>query len=653
MIAPLLVVALAPVGHSQSSSPVRENPVLELDGSRIAAYGLSGDAWRTESIPASQVRPWPIGNWVIAELSAADSAPLDENTEAATWPHAASQDLQIRQRVERLANSDPEAFVSPVFFGSDGGPVIVTPVLLVRFEVSHRGQAALDTLATQPSLEILAEDWAGMSGAYKLAVDTTNAYDVLDIAAQLEATEGVRFAEPDWIFTGRGSHTPNDPEFVDQWGLHNTGQSGGVVDMDVNAPAAWDVTLGSASIEVLVIDTGVQQDHPDINQLPGVDVTSEGPGTGGPVNGFDRHGTPVAGCVSATIDNSLGITGMAPNCPSVSARTFISVNLQGNWTSQASWTVDALAHAESIGAEVTNNSNFYGFTSSAIDDKYAETRESGMVHFSAAGNQSSSTVTYPADLPSVQCIGSIDRTGALSTFSNFGTALSVVAPGTTIRCTDRTGSDGYHSGDFVTLQGTSFASPICAGVAALMISRNNALGPQEVEDLLHSTTKDLGAPGYDSTFGWGLVDAHAAVAAANPCFLMGTFCVGLPNSASAGATIDYTGSSSISTNDLVLLVDDCPASVVGLFFYGPDQVNLPLADGLRCVGGAITRLSPRVTTGLGSVSESLNLTNAPFTGGNGQAVPGESMNFQFWYRDQAAGGAGSNLSNALRVTFCN
>src|SRR5574341_819801 len=96
--------------------------------------------------------------------------------------------------------------------------------------------------------------------------------------------------------------------------------------------------------------------------------------TGDPANECDNHGTAVAGCVSAIINNSLGTVGIAPNCKAVSARTFVSnIPCNGGWSSTAIWTVNALAWAESHGVWVTNNSNYYGFTSSSIKDKYEST----------------------------------------------------------------------------------------------------------------------------------------------------------------------------------------------------------------------------------------------------------------------------------------
>ena len=625
-----------PSASLDAYAAVADSPLV-LDSRRVAACGLSAEDWHEVATETERLTPWPIADWTLAEL----------------LPDPQTADLErVRALVERLAARAPQGFASPVFLGTDGGPVIVTPVLLVAFEPEGRGAPARALLSEFDDVTLLEEDWAAMPGWYRVEVQTSNAFRVLDVAADLARRALVRHAEPDWIFTGRGGHTPNDPSFAQQWALNNTGQSGGVPDVDVNGPEAWDVTQGDGAMKVLVIDTGVQQDHPDVHQLGGVDLTSEGPGSGGPVNSWDRHGTPVAGCVSAIIDNALGVTGIAPKCNSVSARTFISVNGAGNWTSQASWTVDALSHAESIGARVTNNSNGYGFTSNAIANKYLSTRSGGMLHFASAGNDSSSTVTYPSSLPTVLAVSSITRTGALSGFSNFGTDIAFTGPGSSILTTDRTGGAGYSSGDFATVQGTSFASPTCAGVAALVLTLNPGLDADGVEALLQATVKDLGPAGWDTSYGWGLLDAHAAVLAADPCPSPVIYCSGLPNSVGPGAAIGYTGSTSYSANVLSLHATQCPPNVFGVFFYGPSQSSTPLGDGLLCVGGAIQRLAPMQTDGLGTALENLDFTSPPFDAGPGQVGPGSTVNFQFWYRDPAAGGAGSNLSDALNVTIC-
>ncbi|MGH8015232.1 MAG: S8 family serine peptidase, partial [Candidatus Zixiibacteriota bacterium] len=274
---------------------------------------------------------------------------------------------------------------------------------------------------------------------------------------------------------------------------------------------AWDSTTGNSSIKVLIIDTGVDPTHPDINQLPGEDFTTD-LGNGEPINACDNHGTPVAGCVSARINNSLGTVGMAPNCPSISARTFISnFACDGSWSSIASWTVDALNWGASQGVRVTNNSNYYGFSSSAIAAAYTSTYNSGIVHFSSAGNFSQSFPSYPASLPNVNAVIALDYNGSKAGFSNYGLGCDISAPGVLVYTTDRSGSDGWSGNDYTYADGTSFASPYTAGVAALVLSVRSSLSASQVENLLYCTAVDLGAAGFDATYAHGFVNAFNAV----------------------------------------------------------------------------------------------------------------------------------------------
>lgn len=411
-----------------------------------------------------------------------------------------------------LARDPSFEFVSPVFIGVDGGPVIVTRDILLMFEAEEVDHGAAERiLAESQAGEIIDRHWGGMEGAFRLRSSNPNGLGVLEDANRLALLPGVRFAEPNMIFTGGGAFIPNDTGFSNCWGLHNTGQFGGLPDFDMDAPEAWDVTIGDPNVIVVVIDVGVQQDHPDIHQIPGTDVTSDPSTTGGPVNSFDRHGTAVAGSITAIINNELGTVGVAPGCVSASARTFIATDDDGNWMTEIEWTVKSLAWAESIAARVTNNSNFYGFQSSAIAEKYQQTRDAGMVHFASAGNLSNPWLEYPASLPSVLSAAAVKNTGTPAEFSNFGPDLDWVAPGKDIYTTDRTGADGYTLGSFVFLSGTSFSSSYSAGVAAMFLSTHPGANADVVEEALRLTAVDLGDPGRDDRFGWGLVNAAAAV----------------------------------------------------------------------------------------------------------------------------------------------
>lgn len=136
------------------------------------------------------------------------------------------------------------------------------------------------------------------------------------------------------------------------------------------------------------------------------------------------------------------------------------------------------------------------------------------------------------------------------------------------------------------------------------------------------------------------------------CLDPSTYCVTSANSVGGGALIGYSGTASLSINNLEVSVSGCPPNKPGLFFYGPTQVSLIFGNGIRCAGGSITRLSTLTTDSLGLASEALDLNAAPFNAGSSAAGVGVNHNFQFWYRDPGAGGAGFNTSEGLSVVYC-
>jgi subtilisin family serine protease len=418
---------------------------------------------------------------------------------------------RARQLITKLLRRHPATIecAAPVFHGEDGHWVTITRDILMQ----HTGPALeAGDLAALRQLDPKAEarPFGGLPGAYSLRHPSRDGFVVLDAANQLAREPSVAWAEPDWQFSGQGHLIPNDPGWPQLWGMLNTGQFSGVAGMDMDAERAWDITTGQSGIWVLVLDTGVQQNHPDINQVPGVDTTSQ-IGSGGPINGCDNHGTAVAGCVSAIINNKLGTVGIAPNCRTFSARCFISTSrCNGSWNAQGSWTVNALEIGRVKGAKVSNNSNGYGFTSSAIEAKYSQALANGMIHFASGGNGSRVGLTYPASLPMVNGIAALNSKGNLAGFSNRGAGLMLSGPGVNVYTTDRTGSAGYRSGDYTLANGTSFASPYSAGIAALLASQNSRMTPTQI-GLSMRACFDLGASGFDSSFGWGFVNANSAL----------------------------------------------------------------------------------------------------------------------------------------------
>ncbi|MFW5652619.1 MAG: S8 family serine peptidase, partial [Planctomycetota bacterium] len=476
---------------------------ISLTESSRVALGL-----RRHGLAPSLAQAWPVRGWSLVPTPDAwliEPLPAVEQTLA----------TRFEERLARIASDLPSSagFVSPIFTNGAEERAFLTPDILIGFTPTATGRIA-DVLQHAfshcgPQAEAV-EPWQQvLPGVFRLRTDLTNGFDVLRLANHLATLPGVQFAEPDFITTVKRNLIPNDPDFDKSWGLNNEGQTGGVDDADIDAVEAWDTTTGSNEVIVAVIDDGIEWDHPDIRQIRGVDLTSDG-GDGGPVNDFDIHGTAVAGIITGRINNQTGSLGVAPQCYSVSVRTLISIDTQRS-TSQFSWTVDALIWAWANGAQITNNSNEYPFRSSSIANAYDATRELGLTHFASAGNGGIADIAYPGRLKSVNAVGAFNANGQRTNWSNYGEDLFALAPGEAIFTTDRSGRLGFESGPFTTVSGTAFSTAFASGVAALVYSVRPRITPDELQLVLERSCVDMGVPGFDVETGWGFINADQAV----------------------------------------------------------------------------------------------------------------------------------------------
>lgn len=431
-------------------------------------------------------------------------------------PRDRRADQNIEALLTELVDNDAADFVSPVFVGTGGNPVVITREVLIAFNPDVSDADAEALLAKEVPGEMLDRHFAGNHGLYRLRTNLRTAREVLDLVNGLAQNPAVKFAQSDTIYWAQRygtAYIPNDPMFSQQWALNH------VNDHDMNGPEAWAITTGDPNVVVVVLDSGAQQNHPDIHQTTGMTFTNSGT-NGGPGGQCDNHATAVSGCVAGTIDNNIGVVGIAPGCTVRSGKIFNELFFLFFCTpfleSQDSWTVNGINWAVSIGARVTNSSWGGGTASAAITTAFNNAKAAGVVNIAAAGNDGTSTIGYPANLASVNAVSATNVSGNIASFSTYGAGLFASAPGEAVLTTDRTGGDGYGSGDTTTIDGTSFSSPYTCGVAALVISANPALTPTEVENIIASTAKDRGPAGYDTSYGWGIVDAHAAVVAAMP-----------------------------------------------------------------------------------------------------------------------------------------
>lgn len=667
-------------------------PILALV--TFVAFNPAQEALELEPIASSQYR-WYDGVALPLQLDARHVFVLDATgdardalagrgvTSVSLWmpdspewlfaevPAGSRDERSIAELARRIAAGDDGQFVSPVFVDNLGGPMFLQREVYVAFEHSLTSFEAEALVAASGAFEVLERDTAGMRDVWLLRSLSLDGFAELAATNALAETRGVRFAEPNWTSSARLEHVPNDPRYPDAWALNNTGQTttapngGGTAGIDMNAPEAWDFTKG-AGVIVMVMDDGAQLNHPDLNVGWGQDWTNLG-GSGGPVSVWDNHGTAVSSCIAARM-NSIDTVGLAPEAVIATAKIFEHSDASSG-TITAQWVIDALWAAQQIGVRVTNSSWSKGVQSAAMDQKFTDTRNAGMVHFAASGNGGIGTVAYPAVIGPVHAVGAIDWDGNRADFadgcsnagggSNWGQELSWVAPGEDILTADRTGADGYVNGSVNCGDGTSYACPYAAAVAALILSRDPTLDAAGVETIMRDNSRDLGAPGYDTTFGWGCVDALKALQKTKGPPI--AYCTGGTTSNGCIATMSSVGSPSASqTSGFTLVSSNVEGQKAGLIFYGANgRHSFPWGAGSTstlCVKSPVQRSNPLNSGGnTGVCNGSLALDWLAYLNAHPGAigsplVPGATFNAQTWFRDPAAPGT-TNLSNAIEFVI--
>jgi thermitase len=329
-------------------------------------------------------------------------------------------------------------------------------------------------------------------GAAKLAkLGRLNVHRIQLHPAALEGTEQSLRHRPEVKFVERNrripvAFVPNDPGYGQQWHLAR-----------IRAPQAWDITPGLPAIVIGILDSGIDSSHPDLASklVPGWNFY-EGNSNTWDVTG---HGTRVAGAAAAVGNNGIGVAGVAMQSRIMPLRVTDGQARPITRPSRARspWAVDQ-------GVKVMNLSFGCIARSSVVREAARYVRSRGGV-VAAAGN--CSCFDASADNTHVISVSSTSGADTVSSFSSRGNSIDLAAPGEEIRTTER-------GGDYSTVGGTSFSSPITAGVIALMMAANPGLTPSELEQLLKASTDDLGSPGWDTSYGFGRLNASRAVTAA-------------------------------------------------------------------------------------------------------------------------------------------
>jgi subtilisin family serine protease len=369
---------------------------------------------------------------------------------------------------------------------------------------------------------------------------------ILSIVSEYASCPDVVYVEPNGV--ARSCGIPDDAHFSNQWSLQNTGQviwiqkqfgkitlkfhSSGTRDADIDAPEAWDIETGNPNVVIAILDTGVDYTHPDLaaniwnntDENPGNGIDDDANGFIDDVMGWDfayhdnnpkdglGHGTACAGIAGAVSNNGIGIAGVCWNCKIMPVQVMNKTG-SGYWTDMA----NGITYAADNGADVISMS-FGSFGNESVPnilrDAVNYAYDKGVFLCASAGNHNEPTKLYPAAYENVTAVAMTDlhdkRSHFLTFGSNYGEWVDIAAPGSLIYSTSPT----YYISPFVrpnydSWSGTSFATPMVAGVAALLLSKDPTLTPDKVKALLCKNVDPYHSNKY---IGTGRLNAYKALA---------------------------------------------------------------------------------------------------------------------------------------------
>lgn len=428
----------------------------------------------------------------------------------------------------------------------------------------------------------------------------------LDVAGTIRALPGVISAEPLLARQQKKRLTPNDPLFTSQWHLKNTGQGGGLANMDVNITKVWDTYRG-AGIRIGIVDDGLQTTHPDLS--PNFDAANSYDWNGqdtdpNPDVTVDDHGTSCAGVAAGRGSNGIGISGAAPLSTLVGLRLIGGPETDADEADAETFKNDIIFVKSNSWGPSDDGQTLEGpgtLAAAALKTGATTGRGGkGTIYVWAAGNggdvgDNSNYDGYANSIYTIAVAAMSDR-GAAASYSEPGANVVVTAPSSSsgrqgITTTDLLGNNGYNAAGVTgeltdrnytkTFGGTSSACPLAAGVIALVLEANPNLGWRDVQEvLIKSATKNspsdtdwiVNGAGFkfNHKFGAGLINADAAVTLAktwtnlpsqqNVTSAQTGLNVAIPDNNATGITRSFTVNSTLRVEHVTVAVDIAHAS---------------------------------------------------------------------------------------------
>jgi subtilisin family serine protease len=498
-------------------------------------------------------------------------------------PVTETQRPAVAQQADATAAVEGVQASVRMFHNGKLSPIIETDEFLIQF-TPDIPRAEIDEVLAQHGAEIARPLGSYAPNGYVVRMRDAQSSSI-DAANKLHGLRGVVYSHPNFIWPKEEKFIPNDPLYQQQWHLNNTGSNGppgltgGVAGADIKAERAWEITRGSSNVVVAIVDDGVNTGHEDFrstNKIKAGWDFVDNDNTPVPDPALDsladtrrhnNHGTSCAGLAVANGDNALGTTGVAPGARLMSVRL-----LGANQTPETE--AAAISSARDNGATIISNSwgpvdrggpNNTSISQPCPDNVFAAIRDvarngrggKGCVVLWAAGNGNESVdLDGYASHPDVICVAATTNQDRKASYSDFGNAIDVCAPGSEadMVTTDRMGSVGYNAGNYTfNFNGTSAATPVAAGVAALILSKEPNLTAEQVfqrmidtADFVDTANETYDANGHNRFYGFGRVNAWNALAttdSSNPTVTIRVPSAGLltSNLAAADGTMSDTG----------------------------------------------------------------------------------------------------------------
>ncbi|MCP4255315.1 MAG: S8 family serine peptidase, partial [Candidatus Scalindua sp.] len=365
-------------------------------------------------------------------------------------------------------------------------------------------------------------------------IDVPEESDIGAITEEFNADPHVEYAEPDYTYSF--NYVPNDPSYNSQWAHQN-----------IESESAWDIEKGNSGVVIAIVDSGVDYNHVDLStniwvnpgEISGNGVDDDGNGYIDDVRGWDfynadnspmddvSHGTHCAGIAAAKGNNSIGVTGIAPNT------RIMALRIGGTSGPSTVAAVEAIEYAADNGADIISNSWGGPSYSSTLNDAVEYANSLGVLLLAAAGNEDTDVSHYPSGYSKVLSVGATDQNDARAWFSSYGADVDVAAPGVNILSTIP--SNGY---DYVS--GTSMSTPLVAGLAGLILSEDLSLTNDDIKNVLINEVDEFGVdiPAPDQLLGKGRINAFKAlqsVASTYQAVILS------PTGDSISSTVDITG----------------------------------------------------------------------------------------------------------------